>query len=171
MSCVIYAGFEHGFQTLTDLKCVLSDTRQAIVHGASSPRVDHNLSYFICLAQLRRPVRFYNAHQSWDTQTGHNNKWDQIKSECAVNGAVLTVVANLQAWCGPHPELWEQSSCPLCSPWSPRGSARPSTGWLWLVVELLVHQACREGTKRSDDGSDSKAAERIGEVCWCTKQA
>ncbi len=57
--------------------------------------------------------------------------------------------ANLQAWCGPRPEQWEQSSCPLCSPWSPRGSTRPWTGWPWLAVELLAHQACRGGKKRS----------------------
>lgn len=50
--------------TLTDLKCVLGNTWQAVVHGASSPRVDHNLPYFICLAQLRRPIRFDNAHKS-----------------------------------------------------------------------------------------------------------
>lgn len=62
---------QHGFQTLTDLECVLGDTRQAVVHGASSPRVDHYLSYFICLAQLRRSVWFHNAHQSWNTHTGH----------------------------------------------------------------------------------------------------
>lgn len=69
---VIFVVIKHRFYTLTDLKCVFGDTRQAVIHGASSPRVDHYLSYFICLAQLRRPVWFYNAHQSWNTHTGHN---------------------------------------------------------------------------------------------------
>lgn len=58
-----------------------------------------------------------------------------------------TAVANLRAWCGPHPALWEQSSCPLCSPWSPRDSVHPWTIWPWLVAELLARQACRQKQK------------------------
>lgn len=51
-------------QTLTDLKCVLGDTRQTVVQGAPCSRVDDYFPYFICLAKLRRPLWLHNAHQS-----------------------------------------------------------------------------------------------------------
>lgn len=50
---------------LSYLKGVFCDSRQAIVHGAPSTRVDYYLSYLICFTQLGRSVRLNDAHQSW----------------------------------------------------------------------------------------------------------
>lgn len=47
------------------LKGVFGDSRQAVVHVASSTGVDDYLAYLICFTQLRRPVWLHNAHQSW----------------------------------------------------------------------------------------------------------
>lgn len=127
------------------------------------------LFHLSCTAEEARPVSLCTS------ELKHTNRWQilTLRLFTCLNSPVLlqcqlkpTAMANLQAWCGPHPEQWEQSSCPLCSPWSPRGSTRPWTGWPWLVVELLVHQACREGKKRSDgvrenNGPDRKAAEKV----------
>lgn len=54
-----------GVTPLSYLKGVFGDSRQAVVHVASSTGVYYYLSYLICFTQLRRPVCLYNAHQSW----------------------------------------------------------------------------------------------------------
>ena len=48
----------------TDLKGVLGDSRQAVVHGSPSPGVEHDLPDLVCLTQLGRPVRFHDTHES-----------------------------------------------------------------------------------------------------------
>lgn len=54
-----------GDTLLSYLKGVFGDSRQPIVHVASSSGVYYYLSYLVCFTQLRRPVRLNNAHQSW----------------------------------------------------------------------------------------------------------
>ena len=100
----------HKFDTLTDLKRVLGDTRQPIVHGASGPRVDHNLSYFIRLAELCRPVRFHDAHQSWNTQNVLSNLHSDklLQKEC---GSYCTKVVPIKTncTCWPPGIMWPTS--------------------------------------------------------------
>lgn len=50
---------------LSCLKGVFGDSRQAVVHVASSTRVDYYLTYLVGFTQLRRSVWPNNAHQSW----------------------------------------------------------------------------------------------------------
>lgn len=49
---------------LTHLKGVFSESRQAVVHGASCTGVDNYLSNLIRFTQLRRSIWLHNAHQS-----------------------------------------------------------------------------------------------------------
>lgn len=57
---------------LTDLKSVLGDPRKTVIHGAPRSGADHNLSYFVCFAHLRRAIWFHDAHQSWNIYHGRS---------------------------------------------------------------------------------------------------
>lgn len=54
-----------GTSLYSNLKGVFGDSRQAVVHGASSTGIDYNLPYLIRFTHLRRPIRLHNAHESW----------------------------------------------------------------------------------------------------------
>lgn len=73
------------------LKGVLCESRQAVVHVASSARVDYYLSYLICFTQLRRPVRLNNAHQCWrrTKMTFRKQNTSQLKGTVFTSSYVL----------------------------------------------------------------------------------